>query len=161
MKIYRAIRDLGGEVLVVSFSAPARVAAYVKRYPLPFPVVSDPERQAYRAFGLDRTSWRRLLGPAVLARYLKLMVRGWMPWQKEKGADVLQLGGDFVLDAQRRLLYAHPSTVPTDRPAAGELLEVVRAAVQADARCKVRDLAPAFSLSITRNAADPYDNPRH
>ena len=127
--MYGAIQDLGGEVLVVSFSGPARVAAYLGRYPLPFPVVSDPERKAYQAFALERTSWVSMLRPGVLVHYLKLMLRGWLPWKAEKGADVLQLGGDFVLDGQRRLVYAYRSAVPTDRPPARELLLAVRTAV--------------------------------
>jgi hypothetical protein len=129
MGVYGAIRALGGEVLVVSFSGPDRVAAYLKRYPLPFPAVSDPERRAYQAFALERTSWGRLVRPRVLARYLKLMLRGWLPWKSEKGADVLQLGGDFVLDDHRRLVYGYRSEAPTDRPQARALLEAVRAAV--------------------------------
>ena len=51
-----------------------------------------------------------------------------MPWQKEKGADVLQLGGDFVLDAAGRLVHAFRSAEPTERPAIGELLEALRRA---------------------------------
>jgi hypothetical protein len=96
--------------------------------PLPFPAAADPSRQAYRAFGLERTSWRALLRPGILLGYLGLMLRGWRPRKPYPGEDVLQLGGDFVLDSEGRLLYAYRSADPTDRPAAADLLRALRTA---------------------------------
>ncbi len=123
---YEEVRRLGGEVLAVSFARPERVAAYVARYPLPFPVLADPEYEAYRAFGLGRTSWGSMLSPRVLLRYLALMFRGWLPAKPAGRDDLLQLGGDFVLDDQRRLVYAYRSATATDRPPAEELVRAVR-----------------------------------
>jgi peroxiredoxin len=125
---YPDIRALGGEVLAVSFSPPAKVAAYVARHPLPFPAVSDPDRQGYRAFLLARTTWRTFFRPAVLGRYLRLMFKGWMPRREDPEADLLQLGGDFVLDARRRVVLVYRSADPTDRPPARQLVEAVRRA---------------------------------
>jgi peroxiredoxin len=125
---YETIRQLGGEVLVVSFSGPKQVRAYLDRYPLPFPAVSDPERVAYRAFALEKTSWASFLRPRVIGRYLRLMFRGWAPHKAQGGEDVLQLGGDFVIDRQERLVYAYRSKESTDRPSAKELVEAVRKA---------------------------------
>jgi peroxiredoxin len=122
------IRALGGEVVAVSFTPPQRVATYLRVHPLPFPAVSDPERAAYRAFSLERTSWASFLRLQVIARYLKLIFLGWMPKAAPKGEDVLQLGGDVVIDAGGRLAYAYRSRVPTDRPSARALLEAVRRA---------------------------------
>lgn len=127
--VYADIQALGGAVLVVSFAPPAQVAAYLERGPLPFPVVSDPERAAYRAFGLEAATWGAMLRPGVLARFMGLMLRGWMPRRSAKGDDLLQLGGDFVLDATGRLRYAHASAEPTDRPSAAALIEAVRRAI--------------------------------
>jgi AhpC/TSA antioxidant enzyme len=124
--IYQQIRDLGGEVLVVSFSPPARVAAYLDQYPQPFPVVSDPSRAAYRAFALGRTGPASFFRPDILLRYLGLIVRGWLPRTGDRGDDLLQLGGDFLLGADGRLRYAHPSRNSTDRPAPKTLLEALR-----------------------------------
>jgi peroxiredoxin len=124
--VYPEIRALGGEVLAISFAPPDRVAAYVQRYPLPLPVLSDPDRQAYRTFALDKTSWRMMLRPASIWRYLKLIFRGWRPWSPAKNDDLLQLGGDFILDEQRRPVFAYKSKEATDRPAAGEVLKALR-----------------------------------
>jgi hypothetical protein len=127
--VYEEIRGLGGEVLAISFTGPRQVAAFLERYPLTFPALSDPERTAYRAFALGRTSWGAMLGLRSVARYLGLIFRGWLPRRGEKGEDVLQLGGDFVLDARRRVVFAYRSRESTDRPPARRLVEAVRSAV--------------------------------
>jgi hypothetical protein len=126
---YDEFRRLGGEVLVVSFAQPAFLATYERNEALPFSIVTDPSLDAYQAFGLERTSWRELLRAGVIWRYLRLMLRGWAPQRGNKGEDALQLGGDFVLDGRRRLVYAHCSAEPTDRPPVAELLQAVAAAV--------------------------------
>lgn len=126
--IYPRIEELGGQVLAVSFSPPGRVKAFLDRYPLPFPVVADPERKAYTAFSLGKTSWLRILRPASIFRYLGLMFRGWRPSAAESGEDLMQLGGDFVLDRDRRVVFAYPSREPTDRPSAKMLLRAIEEA---------------------------------
>jgi alkyl-hydroperoxide reductase/thiol specific antioxidant family protein len=125
-KNYSQIRALGGEVLVISFSPPDRLIEYGERNPLPFPVLSDPDRQAYHSFALERATWGRMIRPGALCRFLKLLLRGWWPWSPGKNDDLLQMGGDFILDADRRLLFAHRSAEPTDRPRAEKLLQILR-----------------------------------
>lgn len=127
-KHYGELQQLGAELLVVSFSKPASVANYLERYRFPFPVVADPSRDAYKTFALKRASWKKILRPGVIFRYLKIALRGHWPRWPARDEDVLQLGGDFVLDRQGRLIYAHPSTEPTDRPTVQELLKAVRSA---------------------------------
>ena len=125
-KIYPELQRLGVGVLVVSFTPAARVAAYLAKYAQPFPVVSDPELIGYRAFGLERATVGSLFRPGVIGRYLLQMFRGWLPKKPGKGEDVLQLGGDFLLDGSGVVRYAHPSAEPTDRPSAVELLAQVK-----------------------------------
>jgi hypothetical protein len=121
---YSAIQALGAEVVVVSFEPAARLPGYRELHGWPFPVVSDPERVAYRAFGLESAGWRDLLAPRVLKRYAQLLLQGYrVRWS---GADLHQLGGDFVIDRGRRLIYAHRSLDPADRPPVSELLSALR-----------------------------------
>lgn len=114
--------------MAVSFADPEQVARFLAEMPLPFPLVSDPSRTAYQAFGLGRTSWGRMARPGVIGRYLGLILHGWLPRPPRPHEDVLQLGGDFVLDGQRRLIYAYRSAEPTDRPALDDVLAAVRRA---------------------------------
>ena len=124
-KIYGEIKALGGEVLVVSFTIPKLITAYLAENPQPFPVVSDPERKAYLAFSLGATNLRGFLRLGVIWHYLKLIFRGWMPKSPGENADVWQLGGDFVIDAMGKLKYAHPSKDSADRPGNEELLKAL------------------------------------
>ncbi len=123
---YEEFRRLGAEVLLVVQARPELLAAFLRERPLPFPAVSDPERGAYRAFGLERTSWATMLRPGVVFRFFRLMLRGWRPQKPREGEDILQLGGDFLLDADGRLVYAYRSAEPTDRPSTAALLQAVR-----------------------------------
>jgi peroxiredoxin len=120
------IKELGGDVLVVSFASAAHVATYLDTYPQPFPVVADPTRAAYRAFGLGSTTFKAMLRPGTVARYLGMIFRGWLPTRPAANDDLLQLGGDFVLDADGRVRFAHPSGGATDRPSAQEIVDAVR-----------------------------------
>jgi len=122
------IQAIPARIAAITFASPERAKFYLQETPYPFPVLSDPTLSAYRAFGLDRARWTTMLRPGVIGRYLKAMLRGWMPKKPHKGDDLLQLGGDFILDAAGILRYAHPSAEPTDRPSAAALLAALRAA---------------------------------
>jgi hypothetical protein len=123
---YDDVRRVGGEALAVTQAAAPALARFAQDNPTPVPVVGDPSQKAYKAFGLERTSWLRMLRPGVVLRYLGLLFRGWRPRRLVAGEDVLQLGGDFVLDGQQRLVFAYRSAEPTDRPDAEELVVAVR-----------------------------------
>jgi len=114
------------QIVAVSFTPPSRVASFLKVQPLPFPAVSDPERKAYHQFSLGKTTWLRMMRPSVIWRFVKLMFRGWKLKKAEPGEDVLQMGGDFVLDGDGRLVFAYRSVDPTDRPTIAALLDVLR-----------------------------------
>lgn len=123
---YEEIRALGAEVIVVSFAPVERLPAYQALHAWPFPIVSDPDRAAYQAFGLGSAGWGALLRPRVWRRYFALVLQG----HRIQAAtdDVHQLGGDFVLDRSRRLLYAHRSTDPADRPPTEDLVKALEQA---------------------------------
>jgi alkyl-hydroperoxide reductase/thiol specific antioxidant family protein len=123
---YPEFRDLGVGVVAVSMSRPEGVARYLAQRPLPFALVADPERRAYAAFGLGRTTWARIARPGVLWRYTKLVAGGAKVRRVPEGEDPLQTGGDFLVDADRRLVWAHTSPDPTARLAVGDLLAVAR-----------------------------------
>ncbi len=125
---YPRLRELGAQALAVVISRPEMVGAFLADEPLPFPLVADPTGAAFRAFGLERTSWRRILRPASVLRYLRLIFRGVLPRRPNEGEDVLQLGGDFVLDKEGRVVYAYRSGEPTDRPAIAALARAIQQA---------------------------------
>src|ERR1019366_9677071 len=93
---------------------------------LPLPTVCDPDRAAYRYFGLDRGKWSMFFRSSVLLRYLRLIFTGWRPHRGEAGEDMLQLGGDFIVTSDQRLVYAHRSNDPADRPTANDLVKEIQ-----------------------------------
>lgn len=107
-------------------SAPEVLAGYLKQRAWPFPLVSDPEREQYRRFGLERLRWRDYFRARALLGYARLLLRGWLPRLPYRGDDVHQQGGDFVIDADGRLLYAFRSANPADRPTPEELPRILR-----------------------------------
>lgn len=128
------IRRAGVDLLVITQSRPEAVSAAS----LPQPIVCDPDRSAYRYFGLERGRWSMFFRASVLARYFRLIFAGWRPQRGEGGEDMLQLGGDFILSADRHLVYAHRSNDPADRPSVDELVNQIRQLVHVPA-CKATE----------------------
>lgn len=125
-------REAGCEILIVTQAGPPLLRLFLDRNPQPFPVVGDPERLAYRAFGLERTSWLTFLKPSVIWGYLRLMLRGVRVKKSNAGEDVRQLGGDFILDRGGKVVWRFTSADPTARPSVGELLRVLDALPRAE-----------------------------
>lgn len=111
-------------VVVVSFAEPAILARYQERHRWPFTILADPQRNAYRAFDLKRLSWFRIFSPATLKLYAKLF-RGGMKPESYGRQDIYQSGGDFLVDREGRILFAHRSRDPADRPSVEKLLHEI------------------------------------
>lgn len=96
---------------------------------VPFPVVVDLDRQAYRAWGLKRAKWTTVyLDGKVWRSYARKLLAGQRP--PKGGRDTLQLGGDFVVTPDGAVAYSRPQDVD-DRPPVGELLTALERAAQA------------------------------
>ncbi len=126
------LAEAGCSVLVVCQAKPETLARHLARRAWPVPFVADPDRAAYRAFGLERTGWLTFLRPGVVWGYLRGMLRGYLLKMPYAGEDVLQLGGDFVLDRAGKVVFAYPSANPTDRPSVRQILDAITPAPPAD-----------------------------
>ncbi len=120
-------RSFGARVLVLSFDDIDAVAYYHKVLDLPFSVASDPDRSAYRSYGLERGSKLQVWHPRTLWLYAKLMFKGMKLRRPTGDEDLEQLGGDFVIGVDQRLTFVHRSLRPDDRPPVSALLEALRA----------------------------------
>jgi peroxiredoxin len=120
----------GVAIVVVSFAAPEKLIRYQEQHQWPFTILADPERTAYRAFALRRLSWFRVFSPATIGLYLKLLREG-LPRKDYGKEDIYQSGGDFLIDHDGRILFAHRSQDPADRPSAERLLQVIDSRVGA------------------------------
>jgi peroxiredoxin len=114
----------GVAIVVVSFAGPEKLALYQAHVHWPFPILADPERKAYEAFALKKLSWFRVFSPATLKLYVKLFCKG-LARQDYGKEDVYQGGGDFLIDRQGNILFAHRSEDPADRPSVATLLKAI------------------------------------
>ena len=117
---------LGAAVLVVAFEPPEAIRRFAEREAIPFTMLSDPDRRAYAAFGLQRGRPAQIWTWQALKAYGRALLAG--RWARLPHGDIEQLGGDFVLDSAGRIVYAHPSRDPADRPAIDTILAAVRSA---------------------------------
>jgi len=113
-------------VVVVSFEPPQRLRQFLAQERLPFPILSDPTRAAYRAFGLRRGAPRQVWTLHAARVYLRGLLRGRLP--RLPRADIHQLGGDVVLGPDGAIVYLYRSQETADRPPVAELLAAVRRA---------------------------------
>lgn len=120
----------GVAIAVVSFAEPATLIHYQEQHRWPFTILADPDRVAYGAFALRRLSWLRVFSPATLKLYWKLLREG-MKREDYGKDDIYQSGGDFLIDSEANLLFAHRSQDPADRPAGAKLLEAIDSLVRA------------------------------
>jgi peroxiredoxin len=113
-------------IIVISFAESAKLIRYQQYDNWPFVVLADPGRTAYRAFNLTRLSLFRVFSPSTLRLYFKLVREGARVRHYGKD-DYYQAGGDFLLDRDGNVLFAHRSSEPSDRPAATRLLDAIDA----------------------------------
>lgn len=121
------LSDFGNaDVVLVTFTEPDKLAAYLEHRQLSYPVVIDTDRSTYQAFGLERGSVPRVWGLRSAKRYMEIIRDHGFGVFKQFGSpteDTLQLGGDFVIDPDGTLIYGYWSTGPDDRPGIDELLK--------------------------------------
>ena len=116
---YADFQALNTTIVVISFGSKETVQRWLQETETPFPMLLDPERIAYQAYGLDH-SLLRSWSPKIWWHYAKLMLSGrrWRGIQGDSG----QLGGDFIVDTTGIIRLVHPSKDPADRPSIDQLL---------------------------------------
>ena len=88
------------------------------------PVLADPARAAYRAFGLGRLSWYKVFTPMAAIKYFGFFLRGVRPPQA--GQDVMQQGGDFIVDSEGIVRLAYAGRTSDDRPPVNDLIRCIQ-----------------------------------
>ena len=108
----------------MTFEARTPAEEYVRETGLSWPLLIDPSRALYKAYGMGRGRWLAVWGPASWWAYLRLIAGGYR--LKRPTGDVRQLGGDILVDPKGRVALHHVGHGPADRPAVSGLLERVR-----------------------------------
>ena len=120
---YAEIQTRKASVVVVSFEPRDRLFQLARQLQLPFPLLSDPERDVYRAYGLRRGRLLQLLSPGTVLAYIGFLAKGRRYHLRR--SDLLQLGGDFVIDGRGITQYEHRGDAPHERPSVEQILAVL------------------------------------
>jgi peroxiredoxin len=118
---HEAIRLRGATIVAVGQGTTAEVERFCRGFGATFICVGDPERRAYRAFGLPRGGWRESVfdpfraGPLYR---LHLSARGLFL----SASDWFQLPGLAIVDRRGRLRYLHRSRHAGDLPPGAAVL---------------------------------------
>lgn len=113
------------DVVLITFSEAAVAETYKSAQGLPFPVLVDPDRRSYRAFGLGRGSVARVYGWRALKRYVEIVRSEGVGVLRRPTEDTLQLGGDFVVGPDGTLVWGFWGAGPEDRPSVDELISAI------------------------------------
>lgn len=120
---YDQFKALNTEIVLISFETGYWLRVWLDETAAPFPMLLDPEREAYHAYELER-SLRRSWGVKNLWYYARARFKG--QHSHKTGGDTAQLGGDFIVDTRGIIRLAHRSHDPTDRPPVAGLLTALK-----------------------------------
>ena len=131
------LRELGVNVVIVTFEGRDAASAYARETRLSYPILLDESRTLYRAYGLRTAAVRHLIGPTTLKAYAREALRG--VWPKWPVADGAQQGADVLIDPEGIVRFHHSGkgsgyrppidvilhavTMPADPPSASRQLE--------------------------------------
>ena len=115
---------LGVTICIVTFEAGLMAKAYAEDTGLNWPILVDESRSLYKAYAMERGSWWDVWGTASWLAYARLLARGRR--FQQSGADVMQLGGDVLIDPNGRIRVHHVGAGPADRPSVASLLDAIQ-----------------------------------
>lgn len=119
---------MNATVVAITFSSPPEALKLSQELKLPFPLVSDPQKEVYKVFELGSAKVKDFITLKVLWKFLGRIFTGWFPSLGYSKDDLFQLGGDFVVDANGEVVYAFKSSSPADRPTIQFLLDQLQKA---------------------------------
>ncbi len=112
--------EAGVSLALVGQGMREETGEFVRKLELPYTVLGDAERRAYRAYGLVEAGAREFFRPETGRAYLRSILSG--AGGGRPVGNVRQLGGAFVIDRSGIVRLAHPSAYPGDHAATAELL---------------------------------------
>jgi alkyl hydroperoxide reductase subunit AhpC len=124
---HEELQSMGVVVALVSFGSQAQAQRWLEETSAPFPMLLDPDRAVYRAYGLQRSA-TKTMHPKMFILYFQLLIKG-RKLRPVQG-DPYQLGGDFLIDCEGIIRFARPSDNPADRPTIEELLRAADVVTQ-------------------------------
>jgi len=116
--------DAGCRLVIVSFGSVQGAEKWKSETKTSLDLFLDPDRILYGMFGLGR-SVSKVWGMNSIQYYGAQIAQGRQLPSALTGVedDPLQMGGDFTMDSDLKLVFSHPSTESTDRPTVDQILQ--------------------------------------
>lgn len=104
---------------LVMMASPAELQAIQQKRPVPFPLLADPDQQAYEAFEVPRLGLAAIAGPRIWLAGLRALLRGGMG---KPGKDVFQMHASFLVDSSGTFQLVHYPRNSADRTTFQQIL---------------------------------------
>lgn len=117
----------GLTLVIVTQGTPEEAKTFCADHAPGMMCLADPERKAYRAYGLERANvWQTFFSPRVWASNARLKrEKGWRTEWPPKGQDAMQLAGTFVIGADGKIRLPYYYDDIADHPPVDLLLHGV------------------------------------
>jgi len=122
----RLFDEVGAGVVLIGQGRPEDAREFTERMRQPFECLVDPNRAAYRAFGLSTAKPSQVFGPPVALSFLRANVRGETMPRGLHGGQFMQMSGTFVIATGGVVQMAHRNRHVADTPRNQQILEVLR-----------------------------------
>lgn len=115
-----ALDRAGLSVVVITPDRPSRARKFADDYNVPFPVLTDPQRNAYRAYGLMDGSFGQLVNPRIVARGAKATMNG--IFLSRPTSSPRQLPGTAIVGPDGQLRHLHHARDAADHLTSDQLI---------------------------------------
>lgn len=120
------IQAAGLNIAVIMQGTPEATAEFAARFAPGLLCLSDPERKAYHAFGLERGNlFQTFLNPKVWRAISKASEKGYKVEPAPAGQDAMQMSGTFIISTGGKLLLPYYYDHIADHPPLDLLLNGV------------------------------------
>ena len=101
---HERIEQAGLDIALVTQGTPEITAAFARDFAPGLPCLSDPERKAYQAYGLERGSlFQTFLNPKVWSAVSRSRKKGYAIELPPAGQDAMQMSGTFIISKQGKI----------------------------------------------------------
>jgi peroxiredoxin len=116
---------VGAGIVLIGQGSPQEAASFSARLDQPFECLVDPDRSAYRAYGLVRATPSQIVRPQMALPFLRANLHRETVQRGLHGGRFLQMPGTFVIDTGGVVRMAHRNRHIADNPTPNHLLEVL------------------------------------
>lgn len=113
----------GLQIFLVSMGTLEEAETFRRQFEVPFPVVCDPEKALYKAYGLKGRTVSQIFSPKLFLKGLKAVGQGYLPGLSL--GDPFQLPGAFIIDVRGQIRFRYYSRDPSDYPSVEMILDAL------------------------------------